>query len=160
VTAVDDLIPFLRATWDARLAQLDEDERVALRSLGGGRPWRYDGDHQVLYGHVTIADDGKGYPRNGPHIARWDPARVLAEVELERADIEAKRRILELHQPGGRLEGDGYPEGGFVWCETCGSGEPYEYPVRWPCATIKLLTRPYVGRTGWREEWSVEANRA
>jgi hypothetical protein len=69
------------------------------------------------------------------HIARWDPARVLAECA-------AKRRIVELHteaEPG-----------------------PHECPGRYstssiaegdPCETLRLLAQPYADRRGFREEW-------
>lgn len=90
---MDDLVEFLRA-------RLDEDEEAGKAATPG--PWRAthrdDGTH-----HVFAASDRKvhrdgGYPPDWPedvvnptadadHIARYDPARVLREVE-------AKRRIL------------------------------------------------------------------
>lgn len=90
------------------------------------------------------------------HIARWDPARVLAEVE-------AKRRILDLHkpQPSQYLDGvyvPGEPVG--QQCEYCASlchsysGINCETPdAPYPCPTVGLLAQPYAGRPGWHEEW-------
>lgn len=91
---MDDLIAFLRA-------RIDEDEQVAR---GGNRgPWEIE-RWDALGGpaaHVLMPlGDGAqtGLTRSAllgthdaetmEHIARWDPARALAEVE-------AKRRILE-----------------------------------------------------------------
>lgn len=84
----------------------------------------------------------------GEYIVSWDPARVLAECD-------AKRRIVELHKSAGRLcTGDpDLPESWHDYCDTCGSGEPYEYPTPWPCDTLKLLALPYADRPGYREDW-------
>jgi hypothetical protein len=59
---------------DWLLEQIAADEEVARASLAAsepGEPWGY--------GHIL--DDG-------PHIARWDPGRVLAECAAKRAIIE------------------------------------------------------------------------
>jgi hypothetical protein len=62
------------------------------------------------------------------HIARHDPARVLAEVA-------AKRQIVELHflRSSGRL---------------CNEDDDL-----WPCETLRLLARPYVDHPDYRHEW-------
>lgn len=163
MTAVDELLAFLRATWDARCAQLDEDEQVA-RECGDYGRWRVTSDGY-------LADDA-GVQAIGPwdtsvgdveHIARWDPKRVLDEVTLERADIDAKRAILDLHapQPTGYVDGVYYHgEAGQLQCEHCAeqchshSGVSCDMPdAPWPCPTVRLLAQPYAGRPGWREEW-------
>ena len=99
---MSDLVKFLRA-------RLDEDEQVALAATSG--PWEWVGDIEareatlcrtssqldvsvdVIYAH---GEHTIGYivvkPTDATHIERWDPARVLAEVE-------AKRRILAMHAP-------------------------------------------------------------
>ncbi len=97
---MDELIAFLRAA-------LDEDERVALASDPG--PWEVGPTFGAQDSRVYVRE--AGYPgidtvgtcviagqvanktrfrENAVHIARWDPARVLAEVE-------AKRRILAMY---------------------------------------------------------------
>ena len=142
---MDELIYFLRATWDARCAQLDENERVARAATAG--PWNADEAFvQTAYefdlpGHIhhgecrpiahLAATTGKREveERNAAHIARWDPAWVLAEVECERDDIAAKRRILELAEDLQEREGR--------------YAEPF----------VLALAQPYAGRDGWREEW-------
>jgi hypothetical protein len=123
---VEDLIAWLRT-------QLDEDERVAREAARDGGTWRgsdsgiyydYDsGDGPFAVGSYEYLDD-----RYWQHITRWDPARVLAEVE-------AKRRILDwLIETGGILDAV------EVWSADVG-------------APIRMLALPYAGRDGWREEW-------
>jgi hypothetical protein len=138
---------------DLLRAQLDEDERVAraadvkqgdpdwrvspvaitagehftVRSVRDSRPiarvQRLDGDDDepaaILDGAATAE-----------HIARWDPARVLAEVD-------AKRRILDEHAP----DRQGY-------CPTCNDNT-----VEAPCHTVRLLALPMADRPGYLEEW-------
>lgn len=81
-------------------AQLDEDQRVALAA--GGVAWTsendpYDGGSVEVanpapgeFGIIVYAE-GRPSSEQANHIAAWDPARVLAEVQ-------AKRDILDLHQ--------------------------------------------------------------
>jgi hypothetical protein len=111
VSAVDELIAFVRAA-------LDEDERVALACPD--KTWPQIGN-------------GAG----AEHIARWDPARVLAEVE-------AKRRILDEHDPSPTTK---------TCCPTC---RDYDEPIQAPCPTVRLLAQPYADRPGWREEWRLD----
>ena len=106
-------------------AQLDDDERVARAAE---RYW-----HGVRIESATASEED--------HARRWDPARVLAE-------IEAKRRILDLHPPR--------EIGRWQVCAMC---RPVgEYPEDatsepWPCRTIRLLAQPYADRPGFPEEW-------
>ena len=183
---MDDLIAFVRAAWDARCAQLDEDERVALEAsrcdadgfTPTGEHWHWvesehdqvltldpmldeyinDGSRAALRSveeyptsmsftlpHFVVSYAEETRTVDAMHIARWDPARVLAEVELERADVAAKRRILELHAPFGA------PDWPHQACRTCGDlGDPVEAP----CETVRLLAQPYAGQPGWRAEWA------
>jgi hypothetical protein len=72
------------------------------------------------------------------HIARHDPARVLR-------DVEAKRRILDLHA---RREDNVAERLGFTapdMCELCGE--------TWPCRTVCLLALPFADHPGYHEEW-------
>jgi len=84
------LVEFLRA-------RLDEDEQAARAATAG--PWYVDDIDQELRTADVYAADGRvtsAYTEpccsveDATHIARHDPARVLAEVD-------AKRRILERH---------------------------------------------------------------
>lgn len=128
----DDLTAWLRV-------QLDEDERVARRAGGiDDLDWIYDREtfHVVSgRGQSIAARKPEGNPINdvdGEHIARHDPARVLAEVA-------AKRRIVA-----------------HIAIVTL---SPVPIPTVPPELVedynrlLRLLAQPYAGRPGWREEW-------
>lgn len=112
---------------------LDEDERV----------WR------EAFGDPTELNLAEHY--FGPGV------RALLERQL--AEVEAKRRILDEHQP---VTVTYWPT---PMCGICadpdavavddpmGSGEPWTPNQTWPCRTIRLLAQPYAGQPGWREEW-------
>lgn len=100
---MNDLVTWLRA-------QLDDDERVAEQASS----WTWQ--PELAGEHVSTA-----------HIARWNPARVLA-------DVDAKRCILAL---GGDFD---------VY------SEPYTAQPVWERA-VRLLALPYADRPGFREEW-------
>lgn len=139
-----DLLTWLRA-------RLDEDEQVARGATAG--PWEalwhgvqtayeYDRPGYIHHGErVPIARNSgtvgnrEAEVRNVEHIAHWDPARVLAEVD-------AKRRILDLHSPGRSYREDGKPV-----CASCRKSRIY------PCQVVRLLALPMAGREGYREEW-------
>lgn len=89
-----------------------------------------DADYQ---GHVTDED--------GEHIARHDPARVLAECE-------AKRRIVEWHKPMHPSDSRYLPA-----CEGCWDEGGMDGAPTYPCRTIRWLAVPYADDPGYREEW-------
>ncbi|GIE30156.1 hypothetical protein Ait01nite_032010 [Actinoplanes italicus] len=73
------------------------------------------------------------------HIARWDPARVLTEVE-------AKRKLIELHEDvrGDEDQIDGeWGNGRWSWDD----------PSRTSVKMLKALAQPYAGHPDYREEW-------
>jgi hypothetical protein len=80
---VDDLVEFLRD-------RLDEDEAAARAATPG--PWKQSGIGEYGWG-VSFsrpgagveAEDGDQGRADAEHIARHDPARILAEVEAKRA---------------------------------------------------------------------------
>ena len=136
---------------DERLAEL---RRIAEtpQSLGAwkasdGVDWNY----RVVAGYECLADTGDAGITD--HIAAFDPPTVLALVaELTearkwlRGGIEARRSIKterdELqhrldavearHTPVTVRYGDAPDE---LACRACGTH--YEYPVAWPCPTVK-----------------------
>ena len=133
----DDLATWLRA-------QLDDDERLA-KTAGGEHPhWTTTDEGDV----TQVGTGGSGYLANGPwgsslfevgeHIARHDPARVLAEVD-------AKRRILDEHTCR-------CPDPDCQDCGAC-SGPHHADPAPAPCTTLRLLALPYAGQPGYRDEW-------
>lgn len=116
---MDELITWLRA-------QLDDDERVARKCAPG--PWVTQGEVRETYvvssAGIAVAT---GWLRDAEHIARWDPKRVLAE-------IEAKRGILDE-------------------LDSMITGWTYEETKDFGRDILKTLALPYAGRDGWREEW-------
>jgi len=122
--------------------QLDEDERIARAATDG--PWvRWRGGRLHGLGdliHPVLTPGQKPGAKavivtaswlDADHIAEWDPARVLRE-------IDAKRRILAEH-----------PLNGWV-CDTCDNGEVEQV---FPCPTLRLLALPYDDRPGFLEAW-------
>jgi hypothetical protein len=63
-------------------------------------------------------------PSAAGHIVRWDPARVLAEIDAKRRVVENQQR----HAPGQ----SGYGAATFA---------------------VRCLALPYADRPGYREEW-------
>jgi hypothetical protein len=118
---MEELVAFLRA-------RLDEDERIARLNTRRINPRRGE---WALVGN-EVRDDANvlvvrhTWPNEGEHIARWDPARVLAEVE-------ARRRILE------------------EWGKQSDDDDQYAY-LAGPIIP-QLLALPYADHPDYREEW-------
>jgi len=124
------------------LARIAEDEETARaaggRSLysyeeGGGDGWAVegtDGSEGAIIGDRALAE----------HIARHDPARVLA-------DCAAKRAIVDEHE---MIGSDLYPEEGSLWCATCTPRKTG------PCQTLRLLALPYADCEGYDPAWKPE----
>jgi hypothetical protein len=116
MTGMNDLVTWLRA-------QLGDDERVARQLMA--EPSGF---------YLEAETDATNIMTVGAHVYRWTPKRVLAE-------LDAKRQILDVHQPDDVLD---QPH-----CITCG-----DWPtVPWPCRTVRLLALPYADKPGYREEW-------
>lgn len=135
-----DIVGFLRA-------RLDEDEAVARATIHDGKSgeWEFDYSveetsggalvpfYEIEFDSVAPALDSQHWfagPDTMRHIARYDPARVLREVE-------AKRRIVDAHadhpmQPG--------------FCRSCGM-------TNGPCETKRLLAAIDDDHPEYREEW-------
>jgi hypothetical protein len=135
---MDELVVWLRA-------QLEEDERIARAAC-----WDEQSDvwvarpPQASYERYTVVDycdDGvvAVTPENadvegvGAHVAEWDPARVLRE-------IDAKRRMLAVHRP--------YVPEPDQSCLGCAGGIMFS-----SCPIVRLLALPYADRPGYRVEW-------
>ncbi|HEU4422114.1 MAG TPA: DUF6221 family protein [Pilimelia sp.] len=139
---MDDLITWLRI-------QLDEDERVARSATAG--PWRHNpnkhwrkpgttwfeeavfagppGTDATCVAGTGETDDPQSMA-DAAHIARHDPARVLAEVD-------AKRRLLQQFElRGNSVRATVVPSTGGVWDDL-----------------LRMLALPYAGRPGYRAEW-------
>lgn len=127
------------ATWLRN--RLDEDEQVAREAMHRPRSsppaighWGYvhedlvDGDGLVLAPKVWIPA--------AKHTARWDPARVLAEVQAKRSMIDH----LELAMP--RL----------TPLNEWGAAEMDELAGN----MLQLLALPYASHPDYRAEWAPE----
>lgn len=125
----DGIVEFLRA-------RLDEDEAAA--KAAGGDHWHYpshessredmlsDSGEIVMY-RDSLRDD------MGLHIARHDPARVLA-------DVEAKRRIVEDFE--------------HYHSEYRKAPSPFAEGRRLGALlAVSRLAEAYDGHPDWREEW-------
>lgn len=134
-------------------ARLDEDEaaaRATLTDFGRGSTdaaWRADGYAVVSGASWAIVSEGNhenceggaSSPVIAQHIARHDPARVLA-------DVAAKRRIVELHSAPYTWD---VRDVTYRYTDRCACREVY------PCPTLRALAAPYSSIEGFREEWSV-----
>lgn len=144
---MDDLV-----TWLGE--QLDADEHAALTWPEGRRRWALAGQRTVRYDNggdktmytVNVNDDPpqweqirvmRATAQEVDHIVRWDPTRVLAEVE-------AKRAILRMHEPVG--VNVGFQRNAYTAC--------VRDDDRWPCADVRALALPYADRPGYRPNWT------
>lgn len=145
-------------------AQLEADQREALCATfcdpddstdGDFTEWHVEASDPKWPAGVAVANGtpvvAAGYNGAYEHIARWDPARVLAEVA-------AKRRILELHKherakAPSRLVRQ--REASDIGCIICADWDGMTAAEGW-CDTVRLLALPYAGRDGYRDEWRPE----
>jgi hypothetical protein len=105
----DDIAAFLKA-------RLDDDERIAR-----------DGSISSIE-HIQAWVRDAGPESAEVYLDHFDPARVLRAVE-------AKRRLIEFHQP--------FDAEGRTWCGHCGYPpdftDPYADVDPWPCRHARLL---------------------
>jgi hypothetical protein len=152
-----DLVEWLRE-------QIAEDRRLAELATPG--PWRPSdtrpdpsGDHwqdvYALSGSVTVAhEEPCCLAGDAQHIARWDPARVLAECDAKEQILAEHERIV-LHKGSGA---DYYVT--VMVCRVCGGSDAWfdshSQAMRaalHPCPTLRLMCLPYADRPGYRPEW-------
>lgn len=132
---------------DFLLARIAEDEAASIAAPGAS--WEAEcigSEGYVVYGPVRV--DGLGrtqsarctYERwednkaNAVHIARHDPARVLAECA-------AKCRIVEMHGGAPPFYVDPCDAHDPITCETV------------PCPTLIALAARYADHPDFREDW-------
>jgi hypothetical protein len=150
MTGDADLTVWLRAQWDARERQLDDDERVARAAADWGETWRgddggiYPSDDSRHPGPLVVGPYGYLNDQHAEHIARFDPARILEEVAAGRADIASKRRIVEQY------------EAARDQARNPVSARNYEAARVEQGAlgdVIRLLAASLAGRPGYEESW-------
>jgi hypothetical protein len=114
------------------LARIAEDKRVAMDAAGDGEG-RWSAD---------AVGDGPAGPRSAEHVARYDPARVLAECA-------AKRRIVQACR-------DARPEMTFLGTRSPGMAD---FPIaahgqhQFAAVILALLALPYADHPFYRPEW-------
>lgn len=116
---MDDLVAFVRRCFD-------EDEELARVAAALTRsPWVNEGSTVMCGDGFAVAGVEDGETATAQHIARWDPARVLAEVDAQRTLLDDLVRELD--------------------------DDDTNETARW---YVQLLAQPYAGREGWRKEWT------
>ena len=126
---------------DFLLQRIAEDEAVARAVSTSDWDATLDGRFIVLWNDNNPLAE---------HVARHDPARVLAEVA-------AKRAIANLHAEvtgSTAFYGDDIetPHGSPA-CPTCGTWG--EYAVAWPCPTLRILAQPYADHADYEQAWAL-----
>ena len=154
---------------DFLLARIAEDEKLAQAATGSSTRWESmteeTGNGEGIY--YTVEEVGTydspildltRTDRTGraqaEHIARHDPARVLAECA-------AKRAIIESHHP----HDHGGQHGDAVFCDECQwdhgddapriDNQPVENFGANPCRTLVALAAVYKDHPGYQQEWAV-----
>lgn len=136
-----------------RPADMEDLPEETSACWSGGSDESQDGHwRQAVWagdGIATVCEMLDEYDSASPaHIARHDPARVLAEVE-------AKRKIVSLHRhvaasPTVRM----YEEKGErpFGCVICADHDGVIWPAGW-CDTLSLLALPHAEHDDYRAEW-------
>lgn len=139
----------------ARLAEDENCARLVLSDYGGHVP-----NWQVPSTGVLVVGEDLHPLGDGPlveHIARHDPARVLAEVA-------AKRAIVAMHEQAEKLVWDPRPAGTPVreprrepagYCSTCQVEDGVIHGT-WPCDTLKHLATVYSEHPDFNPAWGID----
>lgn len=127
-------------------ARLDEDYEIAYGAApspwkeGGGWDGTMSGARSVLDRHGEPTADCY-YGGTYGHVLHFDPTRVLA-------DIEAKRRVVELHAPR-----ESKSEDGTMVCSSCGDQGCCGHGETPPCNTLRTLALSYRDHPEWSADW-------
>jgi hypothetical protein len=97
------------------------------------------GDFEDSRERIWVKRDLRG--ETAQHIARWDPARVLAESET-------KREIVALHEPVPVTRD-------HTGCRVSRHDVDRDHvnPGDGPCATLRLLALAFADHSDYRDEW-------
>jgi hypothetical protein len=158
------------------LARIAEDEAVAKAATTG--PWRWCDDPEEGMESETATMVNGQYPQrviwaNGMHtegfvnteepdrghIARWNPARVLAECGAKRRIVEANdMRQAKADSPEHGWWGNGLETGMTVGRRRLSPSEAETFMEEWyepapPNTTLRALASVYADHPDYREEW-------
>jgi hypothetical protein len=131
---MDDLVQWLRE-------QYAEDEQTARRAISGQVDWeegwgaeRPEGRGQtIIVPHVGLIHEAV----QAEHVARWNPARVLREIEAKRGVL---RQYLDLREQVRNP----------VSAENRARARALQGELG---DVLRLLALPYADRPGYRDEW-------
>jgi hypothetical protein len=133
-------------------AQLDADERHALKVPEDERHWYVNIEGDIMPAdaggpaYIAVRPWGGGIGDPAEHIARHDPARVLAEVEAQR------RQIREHSHEDGCCRTCTTEEREVHWDSEEETVQWERRPAAWPCLTVRLLALPYADRDDFPDE--------
>jgi hypothetical protein len=138
-------------------ARLDEDEAAAQAAASvAGPDWHHALDDDGLGYTVRLlsaagsrlADTHRNDEEIAPHLARYDPARVLLGVAAKRAILAEHVNAQDLGAPIPAV------------CNRCTTDEvqirffsPTEC-LPWPCPTVRALAAVYSDHPDYRQEWA------
>jgi len=132
---------------DFLLARIAEDEAVAsgawpesweasdnsVRTTETGLMSGYEGLHMSVAHLAMTVGEFHAEARNATHIARHDPARVLAECEAKRRIVERCAAVVKHSE----------------WMNDMEMSELWNFAD----STLEDLALPYAGHVDYREEW-------
>lgn len=136
------------------LARIGEDETLAQAASAG--EWIADGRRVRLAGRKDMAVAVSGWDDDDlsqedddedmAHIAHWHATRVLAECE-------AKRAIIERHQPREEYAHSSLTGVACAACVEFHDDADCENES-WPCLTLRVLALPYAAHPLHRRAWN------
>lgn len=168
------IVEFLRARYDLEAAHAEKDIWAAGQATKG--KWRASYGVGLPASNVESPSspvarlDGPNHQADALLIARFNPDTVRARAERVLREVEAKRRILDLH-PHGRFASlpEEWPEHWRAEIKQAlpGTAEPYvgcerdafnhDYEViepAWWCETVLLLALPHSDHPDYDPTWS------
>lgn len=154
---MSDLVAFLRARLDedeqqATLARMrrDWDPKTDERPVGpSAGQWSAEGEEVSGDGILIVEQEGWHNAEQANHIARWDPARVLAEVQAKRAIVdryEDERSRRDAYRSPLAREAEDH--------KAVHDRRTQEARSRVAEDVVRLLALPYVDHLEYRQEWT------
>ncbi len=148
------------------LERLDEEQDAAERTQPGpwvavpaAMPGEVEIRHQMPDGRpdvsaaVATTHGLRCAAQDADHIARYNPARVLAEVAV-------KRELLRLHGPMSVVPGSEWFNDAHLTkepmrlCRSCEPEKMFRREQSYPCRTLLALALPYADHPDHRQEWA------
>lgn len=119
---------------DFLLARIAEDEALAR---GAVERSSYGWSDNAFSEAVELAENEGARKQGTDHIARWDPARVLAECDAKRRVVDSLRDLTDAETTEDQ-----------AWALERG-----DRSEQVAIATMRLLALPYADHPDYRDEW-------